>query len=255
MRAPVSENVIVSNAVDALLACTVGVSDVTYFRTYGNLGDRLINAGARRLLSGVNYTEKDVRYPGHGGSLAIIGGGGGWCKTWHDMPPLVRAIEATFDKVVVWPSSFQVDESSVKEWLLETKSTIFVRERTSFEQVAGIRDAILAPDTAFYFQFSPYSGRGNGELNAFRTDRESARQSVPRDNIDISVACADLDHWLRTIERYSLLRTDRAHVMIAGAIMGKSVHISNSNYHKVIAIAEYTLGGYLVEMDPHGDGQ
>ncbi len=248
-QVPVSENAIAAEAAQQLLACTVGESDVTYFRTYGNIGDRLINAGARRLLSGFHYTERDVRDPGHGGPLAIIGGGGGWCKTWHDMPRLVRAIEAKFDKVVIWPSSFQVEEATVRQWLLETQSQVFVRERISLEQVVGIKDAVLAPDTAFYFHFAPYSGGGCGVLNAYRTDHERSLKDIPGDNIDISVACADLDHWLRTIERYGSLRTDRAHVMIAAAMMGKSVQISNSNYHKVIAIAQYMLENYPVQMD------
>ena len=98
---------------------------VTYFRTYGNLGDRLINAGARRLLAGIAYSEYDIRDAKYlRGDIAIVGGGGGWCTPWHSMPALLKPIERRFESVLVWPSSFDLREQQVAKWLETTKATV-----------------------------------------------------------------------------------------------------------------------------------
>ncbi|MGH9423877.1 MAG: glycosyltransferase family 2 protein, partial [Thermoanaerobaculia bacterium] len=49
------------------------------------------------------------------------------------------------------------------------------------------------------------------------------------------------DEWLWTIARAAEVHTDRAHVMIAGAMLGKRVEIHPSKSHKVMAIADYAL--------------
>jgi GT2 family glycosyltransferase len=88
-------------------------------------------------------------------------------------------------------------------------------------------------------------------LNAYRTDRESAsRFPLPADNRDISIACQSLDEWLWTIARHALIRTDRAHVMIAGALLGRIVEYRPSAYHKLPALAEWALADFPVRHLP-----
>jgi exopolysaccharide biosynthesis predicted pyruvyltransferase EpsI len=62
------------------------------------------------------------------------------------------------------------------------------------------------------------------------------------------VACFGLDHWLWTIARCDTVATDRAHVMIAAALLGKNVEYHGTNYHKVNAIAEYSLSDFPVVL-------
>ena len=45
------------------------------------------------------------------------------------------------------------------------------------------------------------------------------------------------------------MRTDRAHVMIAAAMLGKPVEYAASNYHKLPAIAEWSLDAFPVHAD------
>lgn len=80
-------------------------------------------------------------------------------------------------------------------------------------------------------------------LIAYRDDREAARPHVPIANNDISVTCDSLDEFLWTIARHELIRTDRAHVTIAGAMLGKRVEYAASNYHKVPGIVSFSLDG------------
>ena len=92
-------------------------------------------------------------------------------------------------------------------------------------------------------------------LTAYRNDGEATRRYLPDGNNDISVTCESLDEFLWTIARHELVRTDRAHVTIAAAMLGKQVEYAASNYHKVPAIVAYSLGGLPVcrVEKPRGD--
>src|SRR5205823_10070645 len=118
------------------------------------------------------------------------------------------------------------------------KALIFARENESYAQIRNLCRAELAHDAAFFFDYSPYQRRGQGTLNAFRTDPEALPLGLPPDNNDISVTCQTLDEWLWTIARHDTIRTDRTHVTIAAALLGKRVRFRPSNYHKLPAIVE-----------------
>ena len=81
---------------------------------------------------------------------------------------------------------------------------------------------------------------------SYRTDKESVLSVVPESNLDISYACNSLDEWLWTIARHAAVKTDRAHVMIAAALLGKRVDYWTSSYHKVPSIADYALKSFPV---------
>lgn len=70
--------------------------------------------------------------------------------------------------------------------------------------------------------------------------------SIPAGNDDISLSCSSLDEWLGLIAAHEHIRTDRAHVIIAGAMLGRSVEFWSSSYHKLPAIAEFALSGLPV---------
>jgi GT2 family glycosyltransferase len=234
-----------------LLSAIADSPDVVYLRGYGNLGDQLISAGTRKLLGGTPYREASILNLGNvHGHTALIAGGGAWCKPYHDMPPLLASVEERFERVIILPSSFDISVASVREALRLTKARVFAREEESFRQIRDLCDADLAHDCAFFFGYAPYTRPGAGTLNAFRLDQESALTSRPDDNQDISLACSSLDEWLWTIARHQIIRTDRAHVMIAGALLGKPVEFCTSNYHKVPAIAAYALQQFPVTQIP-----
>jgi len=215
------------------------------FRTDGNIGDTLIHAGTRALLRDIQVTEYPMRAaPYCEGPLAIVSGGGGWCRAYHDMPMYLREIEQHFDRVVVLPSSFEVASPVVVGWLQSTRAEIFVRELESQRQVSGVREVDLALDTAFFFDYRAYMQDGRGVLKAYRTDAEKKVTGLPDKNLDISRVCADLEHWLRTIGRHEVIATDRMHVMIAAAMLEKRIVVSENCYHKVRSMADYALGSY-----------
>ena len=225
-----------------------GAPNVTFIKSYGNIGDDLIYAGTRQLLSKISHVEvSGQNLEDASGHTALISGGGAWCHPYHEfMPKLLPLVEQRFERVIVLPSSFDVSVDGVREALRNTKALVFARERESYRQIRKLCNAVIAYDCAFFFDFSPYRRRGNGLLVAFRTDKESALQEIPNDNIDISVTCGGLEEWLWAISRYETVETDRAHVMIAAALLGKRVEYRPSTYHKVPAIAKFSLKGFPV---------
>ena len=71
--------------------------------------------------------------------------------------------------------------------------------------------------------------------------RWRVKRGLPNDNVDISAQSPSLDAWLWTIARHERIRTDRAHVMIAAAMLDKTVEVRPSSTHKVPAIARWNF--------------
>lgn len=227
--------------------------ELTFIRPHGNRGDELIWAGVRELLSDHVYREIGVdELAGARGELAVIGGGGAWSRRFHAYMPEVLAIaELRFERVIVLPSSFEIAEDWVRVALERSNALVFAREPDSYRKIRGFCRARLAHDCAFFADLSDYDSPGEGELNAFRIDEERAGSfELPPGNDDISASAASLTDWLRTIERHRVVNTNRAHVMIAAARMGKQVNYGSSSYFKVDAIAESSLGEYDVTPLP-----
>jgi hypothetical protein len=97
-------------------------------------------------------------------------------------------------------------------------------------------------------------------LHAFRTDRESAGAARPADNFDLSrlysgwvapegfarVASRD---FLSIAGRYDEIRTDRLHIGIAGALLGKRVLLHDNSYGKNRAVWEHSIAGRFSNVE------
>jgi exopolysaccharide biosynthesis predicted pyruvyltransferase EpsI len=250
-----------SESAKSLLEAVGDTSDVTLLRSWGNRGDDLIYAGTRRLLRDYSYREYDIRNLNQApeGKTAIITGGGAWCKPYHAIAEMLPAVSARFSRVIVFPSSFDTEEPLVRKVLSQTRAVVFARERESYEQIRPLCDARLVHGAAFFFDFTPFkSGFHQGVLNAFRLDTEATGAPIPEKNRDISQDCATLDEWLWTISRHDLIRTDRAHVAIAAALLGRRVEYRPSSYHKMSAIVRFSISSDQValieERDSDGSG-
>lgn len=224
--------------------------DLTFIIPGGNIGDHLIWAGTRQLLDGKPFTEvSEDEIEKANGHTAIIAGCGGWCKAYHSMPRQLSIIEKNFKKVIIFPSSFDISVPAVKDSLMKTKAMVFARELISYNQIKDICEADIAFDTAFFFHYSKYKQQGNGPLYAYRKDREKLKNEINssvEDNNDISKTSKNLNQFLKIVAKHNTVHTDRAHVMIAGAMLDKTVYYSPSNYHKIPGIADFSLHDFPV---------
>jgi exopolysaccharide biosynthesis predicted pyruvyltransferase EpsI len=93
---------------------------------------------------------------------------------------------------------------------------------------------------------------GSGVLNAFRLDGEKTDIAIPDDNIDVSeelsigVESPELAHitshvFLTFLNRFQKINTNRLHVAVGAALLGKEVQLYANNYFKVRAVYEYSL--------------
>lgn len=91
-----------------------------------------------------------------------------------------------------------------------------------------------------------------GDLYAFRTDGEKTDVSIPKSNVDLSEVLAlspkveSLTHqnamlFLQYIDNFEQVHTNRLHVCISAALLGKKVHFYGNNYYKCKAVYDYSL--------------
>jgi exopolysaccharide biosynthesis predicted pyruvyltransferase EpsI len=92
-------------------------------------------------------------------------------------------------------------------------------------------------------------------LNAFRTDEEKTTIVLPRSNLDLSkllsypicgakseLIVSDVSHrLLKFVNRYDVVRTNRLHLAIAGALLGKQVELFPNSYYKCEAVYHYSM--------------
>jgi exopolysaccharide biosynthesis predicted pyruvyltransferase EpsI len=104
---------------------------------------------------------------------------------------------------------------------------------------------------------APPSGR---VLNAFRTDKEATGIELPAANFDLSklyegwvapeafarIATRD---FLAVADRYDEIRTNRLHVGIAGALLGKRVVLHDNSYGKNRAVWAHSLAGRFADIE------
>jgi len=114
-----------------------------------------------------------------------------------------------------------------------------------------------------YNYISTSSSSESDVLNFYREDSESVMGKTPNNNIDVSklfttgvfnrhTSLASSYFFLKFIDRYSVINTDRLHGAIASILLGKKVNFYPNDYHKSIGVYEYSIDGEYDELTWHG---
>ena len=88
--------------------------------------------------------------------------------------------------------------------------------------------------------------------NFFRTDVESIFEKIPDNNMDLSnlyegattnkdICYFTVGRLMQFINKFEIINTDRLHICIAAALLGKKVNFYSNSYFKCKAIYEYSL--------------
>ena len=103
----------------------------------------------------------------------------------------------------------------------------------------------LDHDLAFEADLRPWARPGYGTLYAFRSDPESLGEPIPPGNFDVSGLTGEwmAELLLDVVASHAVVHTDRAHVAIAAALLGRETHVYATAYHKVRGIHEHSLAG------------
>lgn len=144
---------------------------------------------------------------------------------------------------------------------MQIQVTIFCREQRSYEELLrqGMPESqiFVCPDMAFYTKEEHFSDLEiDGQypvLQIFRLDEEGGRKTPPRDSVDLPLLFNDIQ-WstgeqcvkpLRAVaglmNQFQCVETDRLHMAVLAALIGRTVKLEPSSYFKIKAIFDYTL--------------
>jgi len=261
LRAPEELRRPFNELAEALLKAADG-REVIFLQNYGNYGDSLIRYGTIRFFEdlGLRYREYDMMKRTHklmalGNGvfdrlthrhLFVYSGSGAWADACRIGLTNVHRQFAANKDLFILPTTFQY-------YGLPSDVPVFVRDR--FDSWKTVPHAKFCHDMAFYLALVT-PGRlladrvvpNLGLCLAFRTDNEARQHGLAalRGNVDISASGthrSDPLVFLRFIDQYSVIATDRLHVAIGAMLLGKRVLIVEGNYFKIRAIFNSSIKG------------
>ncbi|WP_342628091.1 polysaccharide pyruvyl transferase family protein [Nguyenibacter vanlangensis] len=235
-------------------------STVHFFPKSGNAGDGFISSITYHLFEHFN-----IKYISHPQSdtvedaLVLIGGGGNLIEgRYHDVYDLIQRHVAR-NRVVLLPHSI-VGFSSILEQTFGSL-TVFCRDAVSWRLAllngANPERTHLSHDVTFFADdtyFSRYLTPGKGTLQALRTDGEAAGVArISEKNQDISLSWNG-DLWTSPVfchqvtaslaaflSQFESVYTDRLHISILSAFLGKRVFLAPNAYFKNRAVHEHSM--------------
>ncbi|SDX96438.1 Exopolysaccharide biosynthesis protein EpsI, predicted pyruvyl transferase [Albimonas donghaensis] len=91
-------------------------------------------------------------------------------------------------------------------------------------------------------------------IRVFRTDGEKTARPIPPDNVDLPhvfragvtpefLARRVALNFLNALDRYRVIETNRLHVGLAGALLGKKVRLEDNSYGKVAWVHAHSMAG------------
>lgn len=246
----------------------------TYIPNPGNMGDALLAAATLRF-----FEENELPYHMLGdkdecADVIVYGGGGIWIEQyeqdWEKLLPIFKQAK----KVLILPSSFNNCPRLIES--LDERFVIFCREVPSYEYLKSVESQAtiqLDHDMALRMPESflptiigtlPVSHQAEELMNLYsrlpdreigyllRSDAESAGLAHAK-SVDLS-ACVnftsqvtreELYHYaglmLCAVDYFRTIVTDRLHVGIAAALMGKEVYLLDNSYKKVSSVYQHSL--------------
>tara|TARA_B110000503_G_scaffold27548_1_gene43980 strand:- start:2113 stop:2973 length:861 start_codon:yes stop_codon:yes gene_type:complete len=230
----------------------------------GNIGDRLIFEGTKRLLDLEEIRHRELSLADFVASNAdfskevlLIPGSGALTEIYNEwLPEVVMNAASRFERVVILASEYEPNVPKVSQALGRSNVFAFARDAESFAKIRGFGRAGIALDPALWAfdwlepaAISPELNMSEGTLVALRTDRLSLLSAsglrLGVMNRDISTESASLDEFLLAISGCRQVVTDRLHVLVASIMLGKQVHYADPREEKISRYVRFTLRDHL----------
>jgi len=237
--------------------------EVLYCPNPGNGGDAFIAHATFRLFEELGIGYETVPYKHITDGMTLFYGGGGNLiegRYPHAHHFLTNNI-GRGNSIVVLPHTVR----GYGEFLAGASDvTVICRETVSYDALreAGLPEGRLYLSEDMAFSIDPFDfgvrKQGSGTGFFFRGDVESTgANEIPEGNLDISM-CWNGDLWedpeftaavcrsiALHIDRFETVVTDRLHVGIVGALLGKRVLLHPNDYYKIKAVYDHSLHRYL----------
>lgn len=226
---------------------------VRYIPNPGNAGDAVIVEGTREVLQQLGIGLDDES------TTVLIAGGGNLVPIYWNMRKIIEKLPRSGLRIIILPHTVNGCFDLLKEF---DDLTLLARERVTWQTAreAGVK-TFLCHDAAFEVDYDRYVNDPHSDtmdvLRSFRRDGEasgrfSAHEAGSRDLSeefgnrawDFETAAVAAGRFIREINRYRQVRTDRLHVAIVAACLEKDVILHPNNYFKVKAIYDNSLSGF-----------
>lgn len=218
----------------------------------GNWGDALIRYGALRFLRFHNFEFAAIGYKD---AMKISAGR---LKRWtgQEKPPMVfngggvftgfykggkqfGKLRSRFGQTLIMPNTLKMP---IADMGLQDGDVLFRRDH--FESAETGPETPFCHDMAFFI--GPLSStKGAGTGNFFRQDVEAPTDfKFPKNNRDLSAEgtqSSPVMPFFEELAQYTTINTNRLHVAIGGALLGRKVNLHPNSYFKNKAIFKSSL--------------
>lgn len=203
--------------------------------------------------------------------VILIHGGGNMNDLWHGIRLLKNVLQYnTHNVIIVGPQTYWFNETCFTALFSKAEQDIylFCREKYSYQLLnssslpKNVR-VLLSNDTSFYLSKEDFHvHQGDYDLICLRTDKESAlfrkKEDIAKFFEDLTLTTKrkrklligdislfpDFRDFVRLIETSKRVYTDRLHVAIPAAILGKETILYPNSYYKNRGVYDYTLSNY-----------
>ena len=194
--------------------------------------------------------------------VVLLRGGAYLNDVWKDYDILECAIrDNPHCTLIVAPQSFFFNSTRFPEFFEKSKQEIhlFCRERYSYDLLCSMHfpknvHINLSHDTALYLpkeDFKLQNEKGTYVLIAPRDDRESIvtwkTKQIPK---QVKIFFGDIENvanfesFVNLVGNACKVYTDRLHVAILSAILGKETYLYPNSYYKNKGVYEFSLSGF-----------
>lgn len=226
---------------------------IVLFLNHGNWGDSLIREGAEAFLNNYGFRYYMVKVfdvkkgkvslqqvkerLSHSDPVAVFNGGGSYDPR-YDRLPFLRQLALEFSSNVFLPASYPKGMSDG----FPEDSIYYARDKG--QSLNNVSEARFCHDMAFFI--NPNNTSSTRKVGAFmREDGERPKHTfIPLRNRDISKegrAHTPVKRFLREISRYETIYTNRLHVCIGAALLGRRVHFFPNDYFKNEMVFEASM--------------
>lgn len=223
---------------------------ILFFVNPGNWGDSLIREGAEEFLRQYEFSyrlirfkdiiknrrrvEDEIKSVNHANPVMIYNGCGAFTPHYSSLVTRIAELSNNFSTSIFLPSTYAVDMARCG---FSSNSIFFVRDK--FESQQMMPQAQFCHDMAFFLNPEP-KHEGDGDVWCLRRDAEMpAGSKLPYNNVDISRLGRAHTPVAPLFDRLSLAKriyTNRLHLGIAGALLGREVQLFANDYFKIRAI-------------------
>jgi len=258
---------------------------VKYVPNFGNAGDSFIGFATLQMFEELAL-DYQICKPTEifKGETILYGGGGSMIRKYQGSKKFLLCNHEE-NNIVVLPHSFNDCDDLLAA--LSEKVILIAREKISYDYVRSkinnSDNALLSDDMAFHVKdIDKYKNTSCvGACNAFRLDDElsggNGHVGVPEDNKDISIDfqrpmfmknwnLADdvntqvkknlsiaTDNIFCYLSKFKEVNTNRLHVGIAAALLGKVVNLYRGSYHKIVGVYDFSMRGKFNNVTLHGN--